>query len=82
MHAPSCSSSLEENTVNSRILTRTREHLVRFTIHDRSTGCCRACLDSDRCGEPPERFEPCICDFGRGGYRSDEEAYSECPSRQ
>jgi len=82
MHASSCSSSLEENTVDSRIVTRTREQLARLSIHDRSTGRCCAGLDSDRCGEPPERFELYVCDFGRGEYHSDEEASSGCPFRR
>ena len=82
MHASSCSSSLEENTVKSRIITRTRKYLARLSIHDRSTGRRCACLDSDRCGEPPEGFEPCVCDFGRGEHHSDEEASSGWPFRQ
>ena len=79
MHASSCGSSLEENTVDSRIVTRTREHLARLSVRYRSARCCCACLDSDRCSEPPERFELYVCDFRGGEHHSDEEASSGCP---
>jgi len=82
MHASSCSSSLQENTVDPPIATRTREYLARLSIHDCSARRCCACLDSDRCEEPPERFELCACDFARGEYDSDKEASSGCSFRQ
>ena len=82
MHASSCSSSLEENTVDSHIITRAREHLARLNLYDSSAGRRCACLESDRCNEPSERFKFCICDFGRGKYHSDEGAPSGWPFRQ
>ena len=56
MHASSCGSSLEENTVNLRLDTRTRERLAGLSIYNRSTGHRCACLNSDYREEPPEPF--------------------------
>ena len=82
MHASSCSSSFEENSVNLCLYTRTCEHLVQFTIHDRFTDRRCACLDPDCREEPPEHFRTCARDPARGGYLSDEKTFSGCPFRQ
>lgn len=82
MHASSCSSSLEENTANLYLYTRTWEHLVRLTIRDRSTGRRCACLDPDCSEEPPEHLRICANNLAREGYLSDEKTSSGCPLRQ
>jgi len=82
MHALSCSSSLEESTFNPHLVTRIHKYPARLTIYDHSTGRRRACLDSDRCKEIPERFDLCVRDLERGEYRSDEEISSGWPFRK
>lgn len=82
MHALSCGSSIEESTSKSRLATRTRERLVRLSIYDRSTGRCCACLGSDCCKEPSDRFSLDPFDLGRGEYQPDKEASIGFPFRR